>query len=437
MDYDCDHVISTTVQYGQEGLLRRDMTVISVYEFFASLVPDGCALSPLSPKSASGARWVDGPEGHEWNCTVIQAMSMERPTMQIAGRGSEDLTLAAYFGHLAPDCIDEQAVADAIATLVYVPEWVWDSSRRYELNCETVRVISDNYYDRDFLRDGAELLSFRDVYWRIVNDCSSLFGGEDDDQEEMATFVIVERETYLRDCGGSTCAVVGRAPAGGVLQVIGNYNGWYHVAFKGGTAYIASWLTTRDNGWLLDQADFHTIVTTGASLRKCPDENCDIVGEIAAGTIFEMVNSSKRWDEVVIKCGTAFVDSRFTEPGPAIILESGQAHRFASERCLIVPQLLGNRSEMGIAVTIAGEQGIEIRVDLYSPKDRHTLHLAAPARKVFEDDDVNQIRQSYENDSEIGIGLNILEIEIGEIVERVGYNARAAGYHLITLICRS
>jgi hypothetical protein len=49
----------------------------------------------------------------------------------------------------------------------------------------------------------------------------------------------------VRDCAGTECGIVGQTTNGQVLGVLATEGDWYQVQWEDGTAYIASWLTTR------------------------------------------------------------------------------------------------------------------------------------------------------------------------------------------------
>ena len=436
VEFNCDDIISLTARHGQEDLLRVGETIKSVFDYFAALMREGCTMPSVLPKKDEDPVWIAGVEDRiEWNCAAIRMMSMELLTVKVARIGSRKLTLVDYFVERVPACIDAQEVADAVATRVYVPDWARDSSGRYEINCETARAIADTFMFREFLRDGSDVQTFRDVYWRIVNECFNVYGGNDDDPQKGTTYVTVTRSTYLRDCAGITCAAIGRAPEATVWRVLGEYKGWYLVPYRDGSAYIATWLTVRDSDWLWDQSDFHAIVTASTELRVCPGRSCDVVGEVAAGSVFEVVDSANGWHELVVDGDTVFVDSQFTEPGPTIILDTGYPKQFASIGCIVVPFVFGSRSKMAFHVSITGPRRADVRVDIYSPVDRFNLLLVDPAHKRFEDDGENFLLQTYDTSTDFGVGMNILEIEFDGVIERVGINARFAGLHRPSVIC--
>jgi hypothetical protein len=73
----------------------------------------------------------------------------------------------------------------------------------------------------------------------------------DEDTDDSSTVsgetfnVVVEGNVNLRSCAETTCDIVGQTDDGQILTVVGEDGDWYEVETEDGTAFIASWLTTR------------------------------------------------------------------------------------------------------------------------------------------------------------------------------------------------
>ena len=434
-ELDCGIVQMVTTLYGGEMLVREGSELSTLHEYFEVRVPDYCvAYSPV-PTRDSTSSWVVSSDGREWNCDLIEALSMEYLTLKVARDETRELSLADYFDERAPTCVDKGAVADAVATLVYVPDWTRDPSGRYELKCETLVAIVNVFGGRDFLRVEGETRTFRSVYREIARDCFNFHGQSDDNESETPTFLSVKKGTYLRACAKTTCPIVGRVSAGAVLRVLGEFNDWTHVAFRDGSAFIATWLTMRDSRRLLEQADHHAIVTDALELRDCPARTCDIVGEAAADTVWEVVDTVQGWHELVVSGGTAFAEARFTEPGPDTILFTEQSAYVLDEACLVVSPFLGGPAMMGMQFILAGERREDVRVDIFRPVDSYMLQLVDPASKVFNDDNAQYRKQTFAGSDTFPAGLYVLEFELDGAIERIGFNASGKAIYDFHVYC--
>lgn len=78
-----------------------------------------------------------------------------------------------------------------------------------------------------------------------------------------AFVVVANSNVNLRDCAGTDCAVVGQTTDGQMLTVVGQTDDWYEVQTADGTAYIASWLTTRGPDAVISTTEGYEDENTG------------------------------------------------------------------------------------------------------------------------------------------------------------------------------
>lgn len=86
-----------------------------------------------------------------------------------------------------------------------------------------------------------------------------------DDREALFN-VVVNGNVNVRSCASTTCSLVGQATNGQVLHVLGEDGDWYEVQWESGTAFIASWLTTRGPDVYVDLTEGYVDPITGCSL---------------------------------------------------------------------------------------------------------------------------------------------------------------------------
>lgn len=90
-----------------------------------------------------------------------------------------------------------------------------------------------------------------------------------DDREAMFN-AVVTGNVNLRSCASTDCAIVGQAANGEVVPVVAQDGDWYEIKWESGTAFIASWLTTRGPDVHVDLTEGYYDATTGCGvfLRK-------------------------------------------------------------------------------------------------------------------------------------------------------------------------
>jgi len=102
--------------------------------------------------------------------------------------------------------------------------------------------------------------------------------------------VVVDGNVNVRDCGSTSCKVVGQATDGQVLVVVGQDNEWYEVEWGSDTAFIASWLTTRGPDVVVNLYEGYIDPETGCIL---------MLNTRRGGSDLGLAISGKRRDEVL------------------------------------------------------------------------------------------------------------------------------------------
>lgn len=86
-----------------------------------------------------------------------------------------------------------------------------------------------------------------------------------DDRDPMFN-VVVNGNVNLRSCASTDCSIVGQAANSQALRVLAQDGDWYEVKWESGTAFIASWLTTRGPDVHVDLTEGYIDPVTGCSL---------------------------------------------------------------------------------------------------------------------------------------------------------------------------
>jgi hypothetical protein len=152
-----------------------------------------------------------------------------------------------------------------------------------EINSEVDEIISA-YDDSRLSSDGAlealeAIQGLQDSLTELYDKCSSEVMDESSgdvsttSSDEGLFNVIVNGNVNLRSCADTGCDVVGQADNASLLTVVSEDGDWYEVQTDDGTAFIASWLTTRGPDDVIQVGERYSDIKTG----------CDIVFDIARG----------------------------------------------------------------------------------------------------------------------------------------------------------
>jgi uncharacterized protein YraI len=112
----------------------------------------------------------------------------------------------------------------------------------------------------DAMNPGAVLDSFR-----LAGATTATEAARADDREAMFN-AVVSGNVNLRSCASTNCAIVGQALNGQVVPVVAQDGNWYEIKWENGTAFIASWLTTRGPDVHVDLTEGYFDRTTGCGL---------------------------------------------------------------------------------------------------------------------------------------------------------------------------
>lgn len=112
----------------------------------------------------------------------------------------------------------------------------------------------------DAMNPGAVLDSFR------LTSAATVAEAAPADNREAMFNAIVTGNVNLRSCASTNCTIVGQASNGQVVPVVAQDGDWYEIKWEDGTAYIASWLTTRGPDVHVDLTEGYRDPVTGCTL---------------------------------------------------------------------------------------------------------------------------------------------------------------------------
>ena len=153
------------------------------------------------------------------------------------------------------------AIVLLLATTAIAQDWEESSVSETEFNCELVKKLLEDHGDEPYARVNGEVQTFTEFHTNAVPACDS--AGNSSPSGETLFKVSTSGAVNLRDCGNTSCNLVGKTAADGILEVVAGDGEWYEIKYDGGTAFIAGWLTTRLPDALIETGETHYILETG------------------------------------------------------------------------------------------------------------------------------------------------------------------------------
>ena len=226
--YDCAVLEPVLAEYGDETLVRGASNVTySLREFFASLVPDCVTevdVAELMSRIGSTEGWVTGTnDSYEFNCDVVSAAIKEYGHLGLYRDEEQELSVSEYFEIAVPLC---EARADlSVKTEIASSESGWQTVSGSQTNCETVKILLNQYGAPDFLRSGGESWTLFS-YYQEVSGC-------------LPYAILARESTALRECPDDECSVILRLTRDTALTITGMSESWYQVGYRASDVYIA------------------------------------------------------------------------------------------------------------------------------------------------------------------------------------------------------
>jgi hypothetical protein len=137
--------------------------------------------------------------------------------------------------------------------------------------------------------------------------------------------VVVSGDVNLRSCGDTTCDVVGQAADGSILTVVGEDGDWYEVETDDGTAFIASWLTTRGPDEVISTDDVYRDAELGCAvafdvrrgdmgitLILAGDDRNDVVADVYRPNETNPLRVAGQLDKTFIDTGEPYIQQYYS-----------------------------------------------------------------------------------------------------------------------------
>lgn len=202
-------------------------------------------------------------------------------------------------------------------------DWVEGVDGTLEFDCDVLTEIVADYNDAEFVKTDKGTASIADFFADLVPDCVTVEESDTVTTNAESDFsVIVNGNINLRSCAGTNCDVVGQSADGSVLEVVGEEDDWYEVNFGGGTAFIASWLTTRGPDALIETGERYDIESNGCIIVPEPkrgdmDVNVIITGDRLSDVVVDIYRPN---DQYALRVDTQ-LDKTFIDTGEVYVLQ--------------------------------------------------------------------------------------------------------------------
>ena len=172
-----------------------------------------------------------------------------------------------------------------------------------------------------------------------------------------------------------------------------------------------------------------------ASLYDCADESCDVVEQLNAGEILNIIAKDDDWLTVRRGARTLYLRSgeldklslemRIKDTTPTFQLHAG---------CFITPHL-GPGADMAIEIIIAGKRRDQVTVDLQAPGAADALPIASRVEAKDPHFSFPVITQRYDKNLKLTPGEFILDLDSDARNYRIVWEVTRAGPYRVTFGC--
>ncbi|MBW4437898.1 MAG: SH3 domain-containing protein [Pleurocapsa minor GSE-CHR-MK-17-07R] len=182
-------------------------------------------------------------------------------------------------------------------------------------------------------------------------------------------------------------------------------------------------------------ASFTVVVNSNANLRSCAGTTCDVVGQVAAGDVLEVLGTEEDWYHIRTEAGDeAYIANFLVTRGPDEILTLEEWYQDEETDCEV--QISNDRGDMDMYILIAGENQDNVVVDLYRPNETRALPVAGQNLAEFIDSEGEfYIYQYYSWSIGWPLGMYNIEYAIDDVTRRLGFEVSERGEYTVRVYC--
>jgi hypothetical protein len=178
----------------------------------------------------------------------------------------------------------------------------------------------------------------------------------------------------------------------------------------------------------------YVIATRLVPILECADHSCKRSSRLRRGQALPVVGLSDGWYEVAFDNETGFVSEDLVEPGPLAILQEDEQFSLQYADCLLVQQRR-ERDYRYVAVLKAGPAYKDMEVALYMPLSDAALEIYEENEGEFSNNGQPYILQMPPPELAYPTGIYTIELTLGDLIFRYGFEATEKGLHYIHVYC--
>jgi len=382
--YDCQLIGAIATDFGARPVVRLEGEHYSISAFFAILVPNCQPAIDPSDTSSTAEHEPDWKQSNrnetEYDCALLsEIFAIYGDKVLVIGSTDARYSVSEVFTSLAPDCDPDFNARDLLERIGDDEGWVTGANSEFEYNCGFISLALAEYGDLDFVRIQGQSLTFNEYHLQVAPLCNVRT-----DVSAKALESPLENEWIDAISGDSpfNCAAV--------RLLLGAYGVQDYLRVGGTTWTNLSYFQAG----IPDCIPGHVVTIHPSSVYECAASDCLSIRRVEKDTVLSVVGVKDPWYEVAVGDETGFIAAQRTSPGGNPVLQIMDGHYFEAHACV---------------ASVSFKQGSGVEIDIVA---------------LFEQPNVSEVKV-YRPLEEIGV--YVIEVSVGDAVERIGLDARIEG----------
>lgn len=382
--YDCQLIGAIASDFGARPVVRLEGEHYSISAFFAILVP-GCqpAVNP-SDTSSTAEHQPDWKRSNfnesEYDCALLnEIFAIYGDNLLVTGSSDARYSVSEVFTSFVPDCDPDFDARVLLGRIGDDEGWVTGSNSELEYNCDFISLALAEYGDLDFLHAQDRSYTFDEYHLQVVPLCKVR-----SDTPAKVLESPLDNEWIDAISGGDSF----NCPAARLL--LSAYGVQDYLRGYGTTWTNLSYFQTV----IPDCIPSHVVTNHPADVHECAADSCPSMRRVAGDVALPVVGVQDPWYEVAVGGKTGFIALERTSPGGNPVLQVMDGHYFEAHACV---------------ASISYERGSGVDIDIVA---------------LFEQPNESEVKV-YRPLEEIGV--YVIEVSVGDAVERIGPDARIEG----------
>lgn len=384
--YDCELIGAIASDFGSRAVVRLEGEHYSVSAYFAILVPQCEPAIDQPAKSASAEHEPDWKQSNinesEYDCALLgEIFAIYGDNPLVIGATEVSYSVREVFISFVPKCDPDFNARDLLERIGDDKGWAVGANSELEYNCEFVSLALAEYGDLDFIRIRGQGFTFDDYHLQVAPLCNAR-------KDVAAKAMESPYEQDWKDTSGGEVAF----DCAAVRLLLSAYGVQDYVRGGGSTWTNLSYFQRVVPACISS----HVVTMHLSPVNECAAGDCPAIKRVEKDTVLTVVGIEDAWYEVALGDETGFIAAQRTTPGGYPILQGIDGHYFEAHDCV---------------ASISYKRGSGVDIDIVA---------------LFEQPNVSEVKV-YRPLEEIGV--YVIEVSVGDAVERIGLDARAEGIY--------